>query len=361
MTLGLVAGAVVLALVGASYSYTGPSRNPYCGRCHEIRPTVEAWGRSTHRNITCDACHGSAFSVDLRFHLNNLQRVVDHARGTVPIDIRLGPRDVLDMQERCRACHAREFADWQSGPHGASYADVFLDRAHNERVRLMDDCLRCHGMFVEGGIAEVVAPLGPKGPWRLLDPSLAALPVMPCLACHGMHRDGRPEPDRKGRVASAGATQPVHTASLGFFDRRSQQLVPVGALSLPAMEQGARRVTMSPDGRQALCYQCHAARATLQAFSGDDRTTTGVHEGLSCLGCHQKHGQRTRASCAGCHPRLSNCGRDVETMDTTFRSAESRHDIHSVTCAECHTTGVPKRKATVGAAPGPLGVAAAGR
>ena len=54
--------------------------------------------------------------------------------------------------------------------------------------------------------------------------------------------------------------------------------------------------------------------------SGDDRTPVGVHEGLSCLACHLKHGQQTRASCANCHPRLSNCGLDVEKMDTTFLS-----------------------------------------
>jgi len=343
---GAVAGGVLLAVVGASYSYTGPARAPYCGRCHEIRSTIEAWRRSSHRNVACESCHGSAFTFDLRFHLKNLGRVVHHAGGRVPGAIRLGPGDVVAMQERCRACHAREFADWQAGPHGATYADIFLDKAHNERVALMDDCLRCHGMFVDGGIAEVVAPLGRTGPWRLRDAALAAAPVMPCLTCHGMHRDGNPETARHGRDASSGPTQSVHTASLGLFDRRSQELIPVDGLTVPQMRLGDRPIAMSRDGRQALCYQCHASRAGAQAYSGDDRTASGVHEGIGCLGCHQKHGQRTRASCAACHPRLSNCGIDVEKMDTTFRSAESRHDIHSVTCVDCHPKGVPSRKAT---------------
>jgi hypothetical protein len=77
-------------------------------------------------------------------------------------------------------------------------------------------------------------------------------------------------------------------------------------------------------------------------FSGDDRTPVGVHEGLSCLACHGKHGQDTRASCASCHPRLSNCGLDVETMDTTFKSASSVHDVHRVACVDCHPKGIPK-------------------
>jgi hypothetical protein len=52
----------------------------------------------------------------------------------------------------------------------------------------------------------------------------------------------------------------------------------------------------------------------------------------------------TRASCAACHPRLSNCGLDVEKMDTSFKSPESLHDIHRVACIDCHPAGVPKKK-----------------
>ena len=45
---------------------------------------------------------------------------------------------------------------------------------------------------------------------------------------------------------------------------------------------------MSPDPRQALCYQCHAPLANTQVHSGDDRTPVGVHEGFSCLACHDQ-------------------------------------------------------------------------
>jgi hypothetical protein len=341
----VVVVGVAGALAVASFSYTGTGRTPYCGRCHEIRPTMETWQQSTHRDVACEACHGSALTFNLRFHLKNLGRVVHHARNEVPAAIRLGARDVLEMQERCRACHAHEFADWKAGPHGATYAEIFLDTTHNERVPLMEDCLRCHGMFFDGGIADLVTPVDRTGPWHLADASLADAPVMPCLACHGVHRVGRPETPRRGRATASGPSQPVHPAGLGVFDRRSQEHVPVEALAVPAMRRGDRDLRVSPDPRQAVCYQCHAARADRQAFSGDDRTTSGVHEGVSCLACHRAHGQRTRASCATCHPRLSNCGIDVEKMDTTFRSAESAHDVHSVQCADCHPKGVPPKRA----------------
>jgi hypothetical protein len=71
----------------------------------------------------------------------------------------------------------------------------------------------------------------------------------------------------------------------------------------------------------------------------------GVHEGISCVACHAQHGQTTNASCATCHPKMSNCGLDVEKMDTTFASTKSKHNVHWVKCADCHTKGVPKKKA----------------
>ena len=52
----------------------------------------------------------------------------------------------------------------------------------------------------------------------------------------------------------------------------------------------------------------------------------------------------TPASCADCHPRLSNCNRDVEKMDTTFFNKLSPHNVHFVKCADCHPKGIPPRK-----------------
>jgi hypothetical protein len=175
----------------------------------------------------------------------------------------------------------------------------------------------------------------------------AGLPAVPCLACHSVHRKGEPMAPRSDRGLLAGPAQEIARPSLALYDRRALEHVGLDQLPLPAMMDGDRPVKASPDRRQALCYQCHAARAGMQVFSGDDRTPVGVHEGLSCLACHEKHGQATRASCAGCHPRLSNCGIDVETMDTTFKSPDSRHDVHRVACIDCHAKGVPKKKAAV--------------
>jgi RNase P subunit RPR2 len=198
-------------------------------------------------------------------------------------------------------------------------------------------------MHFEGGIRDLVTPVNTTGPWQLLAPELAERAAIPCAACHQMHREGPPLGKSAPKGVVPEVTQEIFRPSLGLFDRRQLAHVSLVRLSLPTMREGRRVVKISPDIRQGLCYQCHAPLAGFEVNSGDDRTTVGVHEGLSCLACHQKHRQTTRASCTDCHPRLSNCGLDVETMDTTFKSPRSRHNIHFVKCLDCHPRGVRRR------------------
>jgi hypothetical protein len=346
-----VAAVLVLgfaALAGTSWYY-GRGDGTGCARCHEIRPMVDSWAASSHRGLRCQECHGSSLTADLRMHAKSLQRAWRHSRGETPEQIHIRHQDVVALVERCGACHREERADWESGPHGIPYAAIFINPEHNASQQLMDDCLRCHAMHFEGGIRDLVTPLDRKGPWTFVDESYAGLPAIPCLTCHSIHRTGEPLPPRTDRQLVPGPAQEIVRPSLALYDRRSLEYVALDRLPLPVMKEGDRLVKMSPDRRQALCYQCHAPRPGNEVFSGDDRTPVGVHEGLSCLACHSKHGLQTRASCAGCHPRLSNCGIDVEKMDTTFKSPDSRNDVHRVACVDCHAKGVPKRKTLVSA------------
>ena len=233
-----------------------------------------AWAASTHRTVPCKGCHGTSLSADLRMHLKNAQRVWLHAAGQSPEQIHIRHRDVMALVDRCRSCHAQEYGDWKRGPHGVGYAAIFLDPTHNRNQQLMDDCFRCHGMHYEGGITRLVAPVDRKGPWRLTDARMADEPAIPCLACHQVHREGKPLGPHVTPSRRPSTGEEINRPSLALYDRRSLDHVAVADLPLPAMHDGARGVHVSPDQRQALCYQCHAPRAEAQVFSGDDRTPT---------------------------------------------------------------------------------------
>ena len=319
----LIAGLVPVVFVIAAgaggmawFHFSNPAES--CVSCHEMTGMHATWMSSSHRTLHCRNCHGGSLTLDvhaLRAHVN---RVVQHFRRSPDKPIRLSEKNVLAIQESCRACHPQSFADWQSSRHAATYANIFLDPKHNHTEQMAADCLRCHGMFFEGHIEDLVTPVSTTGPWKLKDPNKSNQPAIPCLACHQLHS------------ASAG----FHSSHL--YVRREQTSIADDLLPITPMVRDGHAVDVANDPRQRLCTQCHAPNAFRQAGSGDDRTPTGVHEGLSCLDCHSSHTNSAKGACATCHPANSHCGVNVEQMDTTFHSADSKHNIHSMSCGDCH-------------------------
>ena len=331
---------------GASYYYSS-EHGQGCASCHEMANYVSVVHGSPHRSQTCLDCHEATLSTKLR-HI----RV--HLMRSYPEAIRLRDVDVQVMTVNCQTCHRHEYANWQAGPHSATYSRIFTDPAHNGKRMLMDDCFRCHGMYFNGSVGDLVAPLNTKGPWKISRAGFADQPTMPCQACHWVHREGAPESRPASRISVTGPPVPD---SLGFFDRRERVHFTAASLSIPQLYERENRVRRNEDPRQAICYQCHAPRmaeagteAALKGWgpqvgSGDDRTPMGVHEGLSCVSCHDGHNENARASCKNCHPQMSNCGIDVEKMDTTYAAGTSKHNIHWVKCVDCHQHGIPQKKA----------------
>lgn len=345
----LAIGSVGILFSAGTYGiswYYGGQRGTHCADCHEMADLTHAVHGSPHRNVGCTDCHDTSLGTKIR-------HIAVHLRHRWPEAIRLRDVDVVQMTADCQKCHQHEYATWHAGPHSATYRQIFADPAHNRKRRLMDDCLRCHGMHYDGPVRDLVQPMDEQGPWRVVRSGFAGQPAIPCQACHWIHRDGALETNPGKRISVAG--KPLHD-SLAFFDRREQMHFAAAALPVPQLYDQRRPVKMSLDRRQALCYQCHAPRAAEvgtaaaadhwgpQVASGDDRTPMGVHEGLSCFSCHSGHNENARASCATCHDKMSNCGLDVEKMDTTYANPDSRHNIHWVQCVDCHTHGIPKPK-----------------
>jgi len=329
-------------LYGATWYYTS-QHGRGCASCHEMAAYVSAVHGAPHRDLTCMDCHTASVRTKLRHTAVHLMRKWPEA-------IRLRDVDVLEMVPNCQKCHREEYASWHAGPHSASYAQIFANLRQNSQQHLMNDCLRCHGMHFNGSIRELVQPLNAQGPWTIIRPGFADQPAIPCQTCHQVHRVGPTETRPQGRISVAG--EAVHD-SLAFYDRRESMHFTAASLKIPVLHDGAREVLVSQDPRASICYECHAPRMPeagtvaaanvwgRQVGSGDDRTPMGVHEGLSCLACHNGHNQNARASCKTCHPQMSHCGIDVEKMDTTFFKPNSAHNIHWVKCQDCHQHGIP--------------------
>lgn len=241
----IAAAAVVLLVVAPALVYQG-SGGESCARCHEIRPTFEMWTNASHREIPCADCHGGLATPDVSFHGSNLRRLIKHWKGEVGPQVLLVQQPEVDrVVEKCRECHRQQFAEWEAGPHSATYSDIFLDEQHNSTRLLMGDCFRCHAMHFQGSMEDLVEPVATTGPWSLKRPELADKPVIPCLTCHEVHRHGEPRKPFERTVPKTALGGEVVKPSLALFDRRTQIHVGVESMPLPVVMDGERPVQMS--------------------------------------------------------------------------------------------------------------------
>jgi hypothetical protein len=314
---------VATSVVGGLGYFHFANPQDTCASCHEMTDVHSDWHVSTHRTIHCRECHGGSLTLDMHALESHFDRVIGHFTGAPDKQIHLREEHVIALHESCQKCHPQAFADWQDSKHATTYSRIFLDPEQNKLEPPANDCLRCHGMFFEGDIGELVAAPSDDGAWMLRDPARATQPAIPCLSCHQVHA-----PSDGTQIAS-------------LYDHREQTHYPAQLLPVATIFDGERVVKVSRDPRARNCVQCHAPDATHQIATSDDRTPAGVHEGLSCRDCHWGHSNSAKASCAACHPADSNCGIDVAKMDTTFFSLESRHNIHTVACIDCHPQGTP--------------------
>lgn len=340
----LVSGLVLLALLillivfSSFYAYwdSAPA-DKTCARCHEVRCEVHEFENSSHRDMACKECHGTALSQGVRSMKEKTGMVVKHIRKESTEDIRMSEAQIMDVMSNCQRCHSYEFAKWEAGKHSVTYTDIYLDSLHNSTEQLNYDCLRCHGMFYEGTITDLVEPISTEGPWKLKKESQGDIPAIPCLTCHQIHTDGYPIADVPENLSdSLGYEYNPAQAGLGIYDRAEMAYFNVESLPLLKLFQGDSLIEVSEDYAMRNCVQCHAPNSWHEAGTGDDKTPRGVHAGLSCLACHDPHSNNARNSCINCHPSSSNCKMDVTKMNTTYLDPDSPNNIHTVSCSDCH-------------------------
>ena len=329
---------VVTISFGSFYTYWNTaSPDQTCASCHEINSAVRSFSQSSHREMHCKECHGTALSNGFHSMKEKAMMVVNHVSDEKAEDPRMNEAQLLEVMTNCKRCHAKEFANWKSGGHSASYKNIFLDETHNKTEQLNFDCLRCHGMYFEGTTPELVGPISTKGPWTIKDPQKGDQPAIPCMACHAIHTDGKPviRPDY-AKPSSVFYTRNNSNSKVSFYDHHEK--VHVLSAMLPKLQLilGDKTVIVSDDDRMRNCVQCHAPNGWHEAGTSDDRTPRGVHLGLSCLACHEPHSNDARNSCTKCHPAISNCKLDVTKMNTTYADSKSPNNIHWVSCTDCH-------------------------
>jgi hypothetical protein len=329
---------VILIVLGSFYTcWNSSSPERTCSSCHEISKSVNMFARSAHRKLSCQECHGTALSNGFHSLKEKGSMVVHHVSNKLIEDIRLNEDQILAVMDNCKRCHNSEYAGWSAGGHSARYKDILLDKKHNQTEQINNDCLRCHGMFCDRPVQNIVQPLDKTGPWKFNRTEMSDRPAIPCMACHQIHNKGFPRvnPDYSN-PKNIFYTRQDSSANVSLYYRPDKLNISVEYLSKLILWEGDRPVKVSDDLLTRICVQCHSPNSRHQSGTGDDRTPRGVHEGIGCTTCHETHSNDARQSCSKCHPAISNCKLDVKLMNTSFKDTGSPNNIHWVACTDCH-------------------------
>lgn len=88
--------ALAVAAVGAgALSKHTMSKSSFCATCHSVRPYVESWHYSLHRDVACLECHSRSSMRDSLRRLSQARRI----KGLMP------PADNPVTDAVCTGCH----------------------------------------------------------------------------------------------------------------------------------------------------------------------------------------------------------------------------------------------------------------
>lgn len=209
LVLALVAGAV--ALGGMAIPLTNHPR--FCASCHTITPSYESWTKSSHRDVTCVACH-------VRPTIEGW--IQDKAvKGTKDVAIYLfgTPTDPHNLKTQvdsdvCLSCHRHilrvsEVAPRDLPPPVKDVGLIMSHRTHIEAFGLRgkgEGCTTCHSGVVHDAPIKGYPIVIPRGhvsadsqPWYPDHPEgsyLRTRALSDCFRCH----DGKTE--HQGKVVS---------------------------------------------------------------------------------------------------------------------------------------------------------------
>jgi len=195
--------------------------------------------------------------------------------------------------------------------------------SHNSGEQLDQTCVKCHSPELgTTDISKIVQPMNTKGPWALVGAYLdsANAPAISCFACHQTHMPLQPGllpgMDFGDESTFYRNVVPPTVTNLYVYDAFAQRHVAPQAIA--TVMDGGKAIPIEQTMVNRLCYTCHATdRAESNLYepqtpasgdnivgTGDDRTLTGVHQGIECITCHMPAGSHTfnpMDSCSQCH------------------------------------------------------------
>jgi len=80
----------------------------FCGRCHTMKPELDAYERGSHSDVKCGECHvGPGIMSFVKAKLNGTRQMFEVLTNTHPKPIRAEPHKLPSPDDTCSRCHDR--------------------------------------------------------------------------------------------------------------------------------------------------------------------------------------------------------------------------------------------------------------
>lgn len=131
---------VGISLVGLyalfQVGYYATSYPPFCGSCHEVKPYVDSWHTSSHKDINCLKCHQPSGELGkIHAKARGLNYVFQHFSGDYTV-----PTRAIVFEQNCIECH---LGDDKKYPDTIRLTNISKVN-HYETIKDSKSCLECH-------------------------------------------------------------------------------------------------------------------------------------------------------------------------------------------------------------------------
>lgn len=332
----IILGLVVLCLIalgGFAHFFYYSSKPEFCATCHYIKPNVESWKVSAHKDVTCIECHfepGFKNYVKGKVEaISELVKTVTNSQGAKPHSI---VKDVTCTQPECHP----DIMNEGEKTFGENDQYRFSHKSHlSEAVRERElVCTSCHSVVGHGKPknAKVTKSTCYTCHFRGRIKERSMNPISGCTECHDMPKE------------------PIEVEGHGSFDHTTFDDRGVNCYMCHYDSvQGRSNVPKQS------CTGCHADEVKLEDY---DRTEY-IHDehvtkaNVECNLCHGelRHGlkperEKDMMSCTQCHSS------DHFTVRNLYagkggKGVEGEENFHSamqVDCIACHRFASPEHK-----------------
>jgi len=301
-----------VVVVGVALAAT--STTAFCGLCHNMKASVDAYNHSAHKGVNCEQCHsqpGPFFFLTAK--LEALQEPVKQVTGyEVPIlgtvandscrrchtdsqlfptisksGVRVNHKHLIEAGYQCTTCHST-VAHLNAVPPG-SRTHPTMDKClvcHNNNYTAADGTVavsRCDLCHVEPAAGAVPASHDNRQLWLKIHGTNGTLST--CSACH-------PEPGRPVPAGVPGSPPDCQKCHRGVLMPHPENWLRAHG---PVEQRLGLKACLQCHEKRTYCDGCHQAPVPHPSDWLGKHRVWAARSTTSCLNCH------SQANCQVCH------------------------------------------------------------